>query len=427
MRCALTLLLVTLIGCGTQRAPLPTPTTQRAGQATVVWVSVDGLRSDYLARFSPPALSRLAREGAYTHELSPVFPSLTFPNHTSQVTGTFVDVHGIVGNVFYDSSTGQRYNFPKDGSLMRAEPIWVTAKRQSLRVAVVDWPMGQGQTGPFVSDYFAPEFDSRRSDAQRMLDTMSILTSDPAPATLRLVLSYIGQIDSTGHRFGPDSPQIEQAVRDTDAIIDGFVKSLVEWFEKTHGPDDELYLLLTTDHGMQPLHTQVNLELCIGADLMDGATIVEGGAVSMIHLINVPAERKQTRSGQIVQKLSAVEYIRAWPASQVPKELHFADPTRAGDILVTFAPGYVRTTQRIATTMPISSGSVATHGYDVASCPNMLGTAIVWRYRRRIGGVDLGPIDNTQWHSTVAGLLRIEPASGSNPRSIPLLSVKGKP
>src|SRR4051812_49391457 len=78
--------------------------------ATVVWISIDGLRGDYLQRVHPPTLSRLAREGAFTTREIPVFPSLTFPNHAAQVTGTTPDRSGVPLNAFYDRGDGQFHN-----------------------------------------------------------------------------------------------------------------------------------------------------------------------------------------------------------------------------------------------------------------------------------------------------------------------------
>src|SRR6185437_13564118 len=122
--------------CSAQQTSQP---TTPSAPATVVWISIDGFRGDYLQRFKPPTLTHLAIEGAFTTSERPIFPSLTFPNHIAQVTGTRVDVDGIPANDFYDTATRQTYNFPDDGGLIRSEPIWITAKRQGLRVAKIDW------------------------------------------------------------------------------------------------------------------------------------------------------------------------------------------------------------------------------------------------------------------------------------------------
>src|SRR4051794_15212834 len=111
------LALLASAGCASKPAP----------PATVVWISIDGLRGDYVSRANPPTLTRLAAEGASSRRVRPMFPSLTFPNHVAQVTGTTVDHHGVPLNNFIDATTGQKYDFPDDSALLRAEPIWTTA------------------------------------------------------------------------------------------------------------------------------------------------------------------------------------------------------------------------------------------------------------------------------------------------------------
>jgi len=408
--------------------PATPATTQSAAGATVVWISIDGFRGDYLKRINPPALTRLAHEGASTFRERPIFPSLTFPNHVAQVTGTTVDGHGIPTNDFFDTATQKSYSFPDDGSLIRAEPIWITAKRQGLRVAVIDWPMSHAQTGEFKSDFFEQHFDTKETDAQRLDHVADVLDSDHAAVPLRLVLTYISHVDSTGHKFGPDSPEIDKAVMDADATVDKFVQRVTQWFDKSHDAahgaahgaahdaDDELYILLTTDHGMQKIHTNVNLDRLLGVDLVAGIKSLTSGPVANIYLGDLPDDQKTDRADKIIARLKTNDFLHVWKSSDMPPELHYSDPTRVGDVVVLLKPGYHWVSQRNAATMPAPPG--ATHGYDPAECPNMYGFAIAWRYRHPLTAHDLGPIDNTQWHATVAHLLGIDPSAQSDKRFI---------
>jgi hypothetical protein len=399
--------------------------TLHAGSATVVWISIDGFRHDYLRRVQPPTLSRLAKEGAFTTLERPIFPSLTFPNHAAQVTGTYVDHTGIPSNTFLDTATGQSYNLPDQQAVLRDEPIWVTAKRQGLRVAVIDWPMSHAQSGEWKSDYFDEKFDMKRSDQERIDQVVQMLKIESVKKTqppLRLVITYLAHIDTIGHRNGPDSKELDQAVREADETIGGLLKTVIEWFDGAHSVEsgDDLYVIVTTDHGMEPTKTLVNLDRAIGVDLVSGAKILTSACLADVYLTDVPAEQRAARVDQILAKLKPLEYLKAWRASDVPPEFHFADPTRAGDVIVLLAPGYAYTTERNSTTRPTTANRQGNHGYDPAVCPNMFGTAIVWRYRQPLGGIDLGPVDNTQWHATVAKLLGIERAAGSDPRVISL-------
>jgi predicted AlkP superfamily pyrophosphatase or phosphodiesterase len=386
----------------------------------VVWISLDGFRGDYLQRVRPPTMSRLAHEGAFTSREVPIFPSLTFPNHIAQATGRTADGHGIPLNTFYDSMEKRLFTLPDNGEALRAEPIWITARRQGLRTAVVDWPMSHGQTGEFKSDFFYPgPFDNKRSDQQRMDELVQILGDDKARPPLRLVMSYIKNIDVIGHASGPNSPQVEQAVRDVDAIIDGTLKSIIDWFNSTHSPQDELYLLLTADHGMERVHTVVSLERLLGAELLQGARVAPNAPIACIYLDDLPASERDDRASRIVARLRENSFLSAWKSRDVPPQFHFSDPTRLGDVVVLLAPGFNGTALRIAATQPVPPGAnLGAHGYDPAVCPAMLGGAIIWRYRHPIGGVDLGEIHNTQWHSTVAHMLGIQPAAGADPRYV---------
>ena len=119
---------------------------------TVVLVSIDGFRWDYLDRGLTPNLSRLAREGVRAEAMIPVFPTKTFPNHASIVTGRYPVHHGIIGNTFTAPDLGARFSMydPRsvhDARFWLAEPIWVTAERQGQRTAPFFWPGSEAPIG----------------------------------------------------------------------------------------------------------------------------------------------------------------------------------------------------------------------------------------------------------------------------------------
>ena len=97
-------------------------------------VSFDGFRYDYPDITDTPNFDRLAHEGVKAESLIPIFPSLTFPNHYSIVTGAYSGTHNITGNIFHDKQSGETYNFHdsntvRDPKFYHVEPIWVTAKK----------------------------------------------------------------------------------------------------------------------------------------------------------------------------------------------------------------------------------------------------------------------------------------------------------
>ena len=88
-----------LLGC---HQPPATPNTSDASTNSLLIISIDGLRHDYLSLHQAPMLAELAAGGVHVKQLQPVFPSKTFPNHYSLVTGLHPERHGIVDNSMYD-------------------------------------------------------------------------------------------------------------------------------------------------------------------------------------------------------------------------------------------------------------------------------------------------------------------------------------
>lgn len=113
-------------------------------------ISFDGLQAlkfnEYLSKFPDSNFNRLIREGVRARQMKPIFPTKTWPNHVTLVTGLFAESHGIVGNALYDPASDEAVNFvfgsnaqdPKFWNTT-AEPLWMTAKKQGLRTASLNW------------------------------------------------------------------------------------------------------------------------------------------------------------------------------------------------------------------------------------------------------------------------------------------------
>ncbi|NBX60693.1 MAG: alkaline phosphatase family protein, partial [Opitutaceae bacterium] len=102
---SLFLLLAGLLPAVIQPAPNP-----------LILISIDGFRWDYLARYAAPVLQQLAAQGVRAERMNPVFPSKTFPNHYSLVTGLYPEHHGIVSNWFFDPAFGETFGMSKPES-----------------------------------------------------------------------------------------------------------------------------------------------------------------------------------------------------------------------------------------------------------------------------------------------------------------------
>jgi predicted AlkP superfamily pyrophosphatase or phosphodiesterase len=135
--------------------------TIRDLKPTVVLVSIDGFRFDYLKKYRPPVLSRLAREGVRAKWMTPVFPTKTFPNHYSIVTGLYPDEHGIIENNMYDPVSDAVFGLGLSEELGNArwwggEPIWLTARKQGRIAASMFWPGSEAPIGGSHPRYWLP-------------------------------------------------------------------------------------------------------------------------------------------------------------------------------------------------------------------------------------------------------------------------------
>lgn len=412
-------LLLILAWAGAARAQTP------PGQATLVWISMDGVRADYLDRGNLPFFKRLQTEGAFSRHFQPSFPPITFPSHCSEATGVPVEKHGITGNNFYDSATQQSYHFPGDSTLLQAEPIWLTAERQGVRTLVYDWPLSQAEHGPLHADYFNEKYEDAPSDGDRLNRLLDTWRNDAAapPAghpPLRLIMGYVNVADHVGHQEGPDSPAIADAMQALDANLASFhERALALWKERAQ-PGDRLYLLLTTDHGMSKVDYLVHLEKMLG--VVPNQPEVNVQTVGNIGSVFVSGPDREKRLADYIEKLKAWPFVRVFRREDLPKKWGYAHPTRVGDLVAILPKGY---TFSRASPQPVSEGNnpKGMHGYPVEENPEMEGVTLLWRDPQPIGGKDFGPVSWDQYHPTAARLLGIKPAEGAMGKA---LSVPGE-
>lgn len=228
------------------RAPARPP-----GRPILVLVSIDGWRWDYLDRFRPPALTRLAAEGVRADGLVPQFPSKTFPNHYTIVTGLRPARHGIVSNTMVAPDIPGRFALGNrdvlaDPRWWGGEPIWNTAERQGRVAATMFWPGSDTAIGGRRPTHWRP-YDGEVSNADRIAQVLAWLRL-PEAQRPALVTLYFSDVDSAGHSRGPESA----AVREAALAVDAAIGSLVSGVEAA-GLADRVHYVVVSDHGMAAL------------------------------------------------------------------------------------------------------------------------------------------------------------------------------
>jgi predicted AlkP superfamily pyrophosphatase or phosphodiesterase len=370
-----------------------------AASPTVIVLSWDGVRHDYLERTELPSLQRAMREGARAERMIPVFPTNTFPNHVALATGTYADRHGIVNNSFIDRERGV-YDHSNDASWIRAEPLWVAAERQGVPAAVFFWVGSETDWhGMGASQRMAP-FDGAVAESAKV-DQILAWLDQPEPQRPHLIMAWWHGADAVGHRKGPDDPGVEKALREQDRQLGRLLAGLDArraWGDTT--------LLVVSDHGMAEVHEIVDVEGPLEAAGI-GAEVHPVAATAHVYLKD-PAD--SIRAEAVLRGIEGVEVYRG---GALPERLRANDLTRSGDfVLLTEPPRtFYRPTGWTGLLVRLQSWlgtpRYGMHGYDPER-PDM-GAIFLALGRGVPPGARPGVVRSIDVAPTVAGLLGIDP------------------
>lgn len=354
----------------------------------VILISVDGFRHDYIEKFSPQTLSRLADQGARA-ALIPSFPSKTFPNHYSIVTGLYPANHGLVANSFYDPEAGQEYTTSKretveDGKWYGGTPIWVAAHNQGLKTACYYWVGSEAEIKGVRPDYYYL-FDGSVSEETRAQQVVDWLKLPPAERP-RFITLYFELVDNAGHRFGPDSPQTREAVLKIDRVL----KQLTDDIGELNLP---VNYVLVSDHGMINVDQENPMDI---SDVLQSTKmkIVPGDIFLMLHGQD-SADAEKTF--EILDTLD--NDFKIYKEDEISDLTYGYSNSRFGNILlVANAPrvfGLKGTTH-----------SPGAHGYDPRTTPEMAGIFISWGPNVK-SGLKPEPFENIHIYPYLADLLKL--------------------
>ena len=231
--CALLLPLL-IAGCRTAEVAPPEPETPTP-DAPVLLVSIDGMRWDYLDLHDAPTLSRLAERGTLVERFIPAFPTKTFPNHYTLVTGLYPSNHGVIANNMYDPVMEASFSLSNraaiaSGDWWGGEPLWVTAEEQGLTTATYFWPGSEAPIQGVRPTYWF-EYDGSVPGTERVDQVLEWLDL-PAEERPSFITLYFSRVDSRGHAHGPEAPETGQALRE----VDGFIQRLMDGLQSARPP-----------------------------------------------------------------------------------------------------------------------------------------------------------------------------------------------
>jgi predicted AlkP superfamily pyrophosphatase or phosphodiesterase len=379
------------------QTPAPSPATQ-AAPTPLLLISIDAYRADYLQRGLSPTLAALAREGVRAHWMQPSFPSLTFPNHYTIVTGRRPDHHGIINNTMFDPRLGKfalaNRQAVSDGRWWdEATPLWETADRHGVRTATMFWPGSEADIRGRHPDFWKP-YDGTVSADQRVDRVLAWLDLPPGQRP-RFITLYFDAVDHAGHRAGPDSPQVDAALRETEAAMARLVAGL-----KARGLFRRINLIVVADHGMAavPLAHSVLIEQRISLDAVQTVSlgVLAGFNPKPGHAFG-PIEKKLEQPQQ---------HMRCWDKSRVPARFAYGHNPRVPQLLCLADVGWRITTAAYLATHA-GHVSLGEHGYDNAA-PQMRALFVAHGPAFR-DGVVVPPFPNVDVYPLMVHLLGLPP------------------
>ena len=371
----------------------------------VILISADGFRSDYAKKYNAKNLLKIAEDGVSAKALIPSFPTITFPNHWSLITGLYPAHHGLIDNFFYDYKKQEFYKMSsqenaEDGTWYGGTPLWSLAEKQGTLSASMMWVGSASDAGGIRPTYYYHYHEKFSPDekVEKVIDWLQL----PENRRPHFISLYFQEVDGAGHRFGPDSPEAEKSVHLVDDAVGLLIKKVNELGLKN------VNFIFVADHGMVKVDVENPLE--IPEMLFDKKRFDFYNAQTLMRVVvKNPAEVKSVYKE--LKKNKTADYD-VFLDKRFPKKLHFSPKNdrynRIGQILLVPKAPKIFLEKGKKT-------SLGKHGYSPYEVPEMKAAFIAsgpaFKQNKKIG-----EFQNVNIYPIVADILNLkitEPIDGA--------------
>lgn len=362
-----------------------------------------------------PNLARLMARGVRAENLIPVFPSVTFPNHYTIVTGLYAEHHGIVWNTIWDPPTGRTFELSRPRELRDpmwwgGEPIWTTVQRSGQVAATMFWPGSETPIGGMLPRYWKA-YDEHYPGLERVDQALRWLDLPDADRPTLITL-YFEDSDEAGHDHGPDSAEVREAIVRDDAYLGRLVSGL-----ERRGILDSVNIVVVADHGM----AAVSPDRVIVIDDHVSASDAEVSSLSPV----IGVFPKSGKEEAVYRALAAAHpRLKVYRREETPDRWHYREHPRIPPILGIADEGWqiLRRTTLDNVRAGRSNGLAGQHGYDpalmsmraifIAAGPAFKSAATV------------RPFESVHIYNALAAALRVAPAANDGDPAVARLLLK---
>ena len=313
----------------------------------LILVSFDGFRHDYPSLTNTPNFKFIETNGFKAEALKPAFPSQTFPNHYSMVTGLYPEHHGIVGNTFFAPDINKSFKVgsvdaSENPDFYLGEPIWKTVMRYNKKSAVYFWVGSEAIKPNYFYKYDSKvPYDARIEQLNRWLEL-------PYSERPNLICLYFEEVDWQGHDYGAKSTEVLQAVRVADALLGRIITTI-------HESDlaDSINLVVASDHGMIDMIPENAIDIePILKKLPANATVSPYYSTTSVYIPGISVD-------SLIAEFPNIPHLSVYNTKKAPLTLHINETNRLGDIILIPEPGY-----KLKRGEKPYSLSKAGHGFD---------------------------------------------------------------
>ncbi|KAL1639559.1 hypothetical protein SLS58_007758 [Diplodia intermedia] len=400
---------------------------------TTILISLDGFRADFLQRNLTPSMQTFINEGVSPPYMNPSFPSVTFPNHWTLATGLYPEAHGIVGNTFWDPEFEQDFYYTHTEVSMQSkwwggDPLWSTAESQGIRTAVHMWPGSEADVGEYepahLDKYNGSEKLSVKVDRILGLldlpgpDSPHALGDQPRP---QFIAAYVPNVDSDGHKYGPNSTEIRGTITAVDTMLGNLFKGL-----EARNLTDIVNVVIVSDHGMATTDISRLIQL---EDLVDTSLIehIDGWPLYGLWPKNPDnLDRLYQELKFKAEHNPAIDvYLRDF---NMPERYHFSNNDRIAPLWIVPKPGWaIATKDEFDVAEGLRTGAAyqphGLHGYDHEH-PLMRAIFIARgpAFPHQPGS-RLEPFQNIQLYNIICDSIGADPAPNNGTLRLPLKPV----
>ncbi|AZQ84423.1 alkaline phosphatase family protein [Colwellia sp. Arc7-635] len=332
--------------------------TVSMAKTPLVLLSIDGFAQRYIEQYQPKALMSLIKQGTSAEALLPVYPSKTFPNHLSIITGKYPVNHGIVHNNFYNRDLDKAYKLgdgKNDARWLTAQPLWHINELQGNKSAIYFWPESETSVDDKKASYYFP-YQHSTPNKERLAQILTWLRLPDAERP-NFIAGYFASVDDAGHKYGENSPQLVKAISDLDGLIAEFIQQIKQEF------NGNVNVVIVSDHGMTKINKQHVIEW--KNNVIEGVKVINGSTQLYLYSDNATKLEQSVRLFKSDQNKNGSADYQVYQYPNFPEHWHFNEANTAlPDVIIDALPSYIfgKGKKHI---------SAETHGYDPKSARDL--------------------------------------------------------